>query len=135
MSVPQVVRAEQAQIPPRPPRRAPGTTPETSRPTPGALDAPAGTTPDAPGTTDATPGTTAPACVMVPPPDALAFSRPCPRCRAIVSLPWCPILTAVLDRLDALEALPIEIAVLHARLGWVEGALRDLQAHDEEVQP
>ena len=70
----------------------------------------------------------------------LAFSRPCPSCRATVSLPWCPILTAVLDRIDALETgyredLPGEMAVLHARLLWLEAALRDLQAHDAEVQP
>jgi hypothetical protein len=46
----------------------------------------------------------------------------------------------VLDRIDALETgyreeLPGEIAVLHARLLWLEAALRDLQAHDAEVQP
>ena len=52
------------------------------------------------------------------PPDALTFSRPYPRCRAPVSLPWCSILSAVLDRLDALET-----------------ALGALQAHDDEDLP
>jgi hypothetical protein len=46
----------------------------------------------------------------------------------------------MIDRIDALETatreeLPGEIAVLHARVMWLEGALRDLQAHDEEGQP
>ena len=101
-----------------------------------------------PGPTPEAPGTTSPALAMVPPlpprptapADALAFSRPCPGCRATVSLPWCPILTAVLDRIDALETayreeLPAEIATLHARVMWLEVALRDLQAHHGEVQP
>jgi hypothetical protein len=106
-----------------------------------------GTTPGAPGTTDTAPGTIQAAGAMVPPltpapiatEGALAFSRPCPRCRATVSLPWCPILSAVLDRIDVLETgyredLPGEIAVLHARRLWLEAALRALQASDEEGQ-
>jgi hypothetical protein len=46
----------------------------------------------------------------------------------------------VLDRIDALETgyredLPGELAVVHARLLWLEAALRALQAYDEEGQP
>ena len=65
----------------------------------------------------------------------LAFSRPCPYCHTIVSLPWCTLLTAVLDRIDLLEELPGEIAVLHARVGWLDAIVHDLQGHDEEGRP
>ena len=41
---------------------------------------------------------------LVPPGPALAFSCPCPHCRTLVTLPWCPLVSSVLDRLDALEA-------------------------------
>jgi hypothetical protein len=81
-----------------------------------------GTTPAAPQPADTAPETSATA-------DALAFSRQCPRCRTTVSLPWCHLVSGVLDRLDALETgcredLPGEIAVLNARVLWLEAALR-----------
>ena len=54
----------------------------------------------------------------IAPADALIFSVPCPHCGAMVSLPWCHLVSAVLDRLDALET-----------------GLRALQALGEEGQP
>ena len=93
---------------------------------------PPGTTPDASSPTGAPPGSSATAL-------DLAFSRPCPRCRATVSLSWSPILTAVLDRLDALETgyhedLPGGTRRVTRRLLWVEAAVRALQGEGEEGQ-
>ena len=67
--------------------------------------------------------------------DGLAFSRPCPQCRTVVTLPWCHLVSGVLDRLDGLEELPAELATLYARVGWLEDVVRALQAHNEEVRP
>jgi hypothetical protein len=72
---------------------------------------------------DNPPGAPCPPVPDVPQP-ALLFSRPCPRCQASVSLPWCGLASALLDQMTALEAhledLRIEASVAHARLARLE---------------
>jgi hypothetical protein len=55
---------------------------------------------------------------------ALLFSRGCPRCSTLVSLPWCPIVASVLDQIAVLESqiedLRIEASVSYSRLARLE---------------
>jgi hypothetical protein len=74
------------------------------------------------------------------PADGLAFRVPCPQRLSLVPIPFDPLASTLLDRVDALETwaseeVKVELAVLHTRLLWLEAVLRDLQGCRQEVEP